>query len=267
MAKNIHEQRLDEIEARYPKQLTCVRCGETKSAQLFRFIVSREYAESRGYRNHMVHPMKRMSDLCDVCNPNYVTPAKIREATQRELEQHLVDNRIDRPAFDAEMQRRRRNPSADPVRSTRVDQMWKKHEARWRWLRERLLDDHRRARVDLYRHEVQLKPLSSALYALSSMLVDYTALLMRRVTECKQSKLSSTEGIPTLAQMLGERRTNALRKAWCEHGPDLTPHRYGRKRVVPFIVRNLNESAMEYAPPFASIKTGRKAEEAEHGQG
>jgi hypothetical protein len=251
MEKNRAEKALDAIEARYPKEFTCINCNATKSAKLFRYIISRAKAEASGYFNHDVHPKKAMSKLCDVCNPDFIRPDKIPHMTRGQLEQHLLDNRITRAEFDAEMAVRQ-NPVLRPNKKQQVGELrsWRAHEERWVWLRGRLWDDHRRARSDVWRHDTGVRELPYDQYNLAKKLMEYTSLLIKRVTQCKRARMSSTEGVPTLAQMLGSRRSEELMELWAEHGAAITPHRFGRMRVTPFIITQMRRMALDGAPAY-----------------
>lgn len=253
MEKTKSERKLDESEARYPKQFTCRKCSVTKDAKLFRYIISRAQAEASGYFNHHIHPKKEMSPLCDDCNPNYIKAGKIPLMTKSELEQHLIDNRITRAEFEAEMLLRQ-NETLRPNKRKQAGQeaAWQAHVARWDWLSERIREDHRRARADVWRREMGLTEEDYDALKLGRMIMDVTALLGKRVTECKKQRMSSTEGVPTLAQMLGRRRTEELTTLWEDYGVEYLTKRNGkgRAKVTPFVVAQLKRMALDGAPAY-----------------
>ena len=244
-------ERLDALYEKYPKHFICPKCGETKSAQSFRYIITLADAEARGYENHGVHPMKEMSPYCNPCNPAAVTVDKLKHMTAAEVNQALIDCRITKQEYAAEMALRRiKHLRPNKKRQAAQDRTWKHHLQRWDWLTKQLLTDHRRARTNIHRHDAGVSEAHPLLLELDLLLRDLSALAMKRVTTCKRNRVSSTEDIPTVEKLLGATRSEALMDAWALAAPYMAEKRQGRTRVVPFLITQLRKPMLDGAPEF-----------------
>ena len=258
--KNIFEQKLDTYLVRYPKYKTCVKCGETKlHATCFREIITAAEAERRGYRNHHIRPMKDSSDLCNECNPNVITPAKLKKLTPSEVQQALLDNRISKVEYAAEMKARQNALLRPSKRRLAAQKQWQNvHAQRWAWLRQQLRKDHTLALVALQRHEAGIGVLNREWLRLYTHIKDAVSVVVTRVTDLKRGGFSSTEGVPPFSAIVGAQRSERLKDYWEQAVmSDDGVTRKGKPRKVPFLISQLNRMALDGAPPLVGDNFGR----------
>lgn len=87
-------------------------------------------------------------------------------------------------------------------------------------------------------------------YLMAELVRDYTSVAMKRITQAKRMRESSTEGLALMPTktLLGTRRTTELWEQW--HRAQVEGNRVGRPRATPFIMMHMNRPMLEGAPPF-----------------